>query len=135
MERREPQKLNHNPSTQVRLRAQNLESPSKFDFKLELQKNSWLRIGLSAKDTKKRFNNLFCHFTVENLREAFHALDGSKAKGIDGITKHDYGKNLDVNLFDLVTRLHKRTYRPQPKRRVEIPKANGPTTLFHTQKS
>lgn len=99
----------------------------KVDYKLELQTNSWLRIGLSAKDTEKVFNNLFCHFTVANLREAYHALDGSKATGIHGITKSEYGRNLDVNLADLVTRLHRGTYRPLPKRRVHIPKANGKT--------
>jgi len=94
-------------------------------FKLELQNNSWLRIGLAAKDTERVFNNLFCHFNMENLREAFHALDGSKAVGIDGIRKDQYGRSLDGNLQDLLTRLHKGTYRPLPKRAAEIPKANG----------
>jgi len=71
------------------------------------------------------FNNLFCHLNMENLREAFHALDGSKAVGIDGITKEQYGQNLEPNLRDLINRLHKGTYRPLPKRAVEIPKADG----------
>lgn len=62
---------------------------------------------------------------MANLREAFHAQDGSKATGIDGITKHDYGRNLQANLEDLVTRLHRGTYRPQPKKGRLIPKANG----------
>ena len=108
------------------LRADNNEmNPKNVDLKLELQGNSWLRIGLAAKDKEKVFTNLFCHFTMENLREAFHAQDGSKAVGIDGITKAQYGRNLDGNLTDLLTKLHKGTYRPLPKRGVEIPKSNG----------
>jgi RNA-directed DNA polymerase len=126
MERRGPQKLNRKQKSQVGLRAGKLGMDSKpVDLKLELQNNSWLRIGLTAKDTKLVFNNLFCHFNMENLREAFHALDGSKAVGIDGISKEQYGRNLDGNLQDLLTRLHKGTYRPLPKRGTEIPKANG----------
>lgn len=125
-ERRGPQKLNRKQSFQDGLRAGKPGMNSKpVDFKLELQNNSWIRISLAAKNKEKVFTNLFCHFNMENLREGFHALDGSKAVGIDGITKGQYGQNLEGNLNDLLTRLHKGTYRPQPKRGVEIPKANG----------
>jgi group II intron reverse transcriptase/maturase len=89
--------------------------------------NSWARIGLSAKNPEIVFNNLFSHINVENLRQAFQALDGTKAVGIDGISKAEYAKDLDRNLEDLVTRLHIGTYRPQAKREVLIPKANGKT--------
>jgi len=126
MERRGSQRLNPNQTSQSGRGAGNKTgSQSKPEFKLELETNSWLRISLSAKDLEKKFTNLFCHFSVQNLREAFHALDGSKAIGIDGMTKREYQKSLDANLADLVTRLHKGTYRPLPKRSVQIPKANG----------
>jgi RNA-directed DNA polymerase len=92
-----------------------------------LELNSWARIGLSAKNLELVFNNLFSHINVENLRQAFRALDGSKAVGIDGISKAVYAKDLERNLGDLVTRLHVGTYRPQAKREVLIPKANGKT--------
>jgi group II intron reverse transcriptase/maturase len=112
--------------SQAGLCADKLEMNSKnVDFKLELQSNSWLRIGLTAKNTELVFNNLFCHFNMDNLRQGFHAQDGSKAVGIDGITKRQYGRNLDGNLTDLLKRLHDGTYRPLPKRGTEIPKANG----------
>ena len=62
---------------------------------------------------------------MENLRQAFKVLDGSKAVGIDGISKEQYAKDLDRNLEDLKQRLHKGTYRPQAKREILIPKANG----------
>ena len=73
------------------------------------------------------FNNLLTHFNLDNFREAFRALDGSKAKGMDGIAKSDYGTDLEANLERLVNSLHKGTYRPQTKREVLIPKANDKT--------
>ena len=125
-ERRGSQKLDRKHKSQAGLCADKLEMNSKnVDLKLELQSNSWLRIGLTAKNTELVFNNLFCHFNMDNLRQGFHAQDGSKAVGIDGITKRQYGGNLDGNLTDLLKRLHDGTYRPLPKRGTEIPTANG----------
>lgn len=100
------------------------------ECKLQVQSNSWLQIGLLAKRKDAVIDNLFRHLRTENLREAYHAIDGSKATGIDRITKEQYGKNLDAHLEDLVDRLHRGTYRPQVKRGVEIPKANGKTRLI-----
>lgn len=48
-----------------------------------------------------------------------------KAKGVDGMGKVDYERNLDANLADLSARLHRMGYRPKPARRVYIPKASG----------
>ena len=59
--------------------------------------------------------NPFCHIQ----------MDGDKAVGIDGVTKDEYGKNLEANLELLVERLKKKSYRPKPARLVEIPKENG----------
>jgi RNA-directed DNA polymerase len=92
-----------------------------------LDLNSWARIGLSAKKPRVIFNNLFSHMNMENLRQAFQSLDGTKAVGIDGISKAEYAKDLDKNLESLLSRLHTGTYRPQAKREVLIPKANGKT--------
>ena len=78
--------------------------------------NGWMRIGSSANDTTLKFNNLLCHFTVEHLREAFRALDGSKASGVDGKTKAAYERNLEENLQQLVATIHKGTYRPMPRK-------------------
>lgn len=100
------------------------------EFKLTSQSNSWMRIGKLAKNKELVINNLFQHFNVENLRQAYAAIDGSKAVGLDRITKDQYGKNLDNNLQMLVDRLHIGTYRPQAKRGVEIPKSNGKTRLI-----
>ena len=63
----------------------------------------------------------------ELLKKCHEEMDEDKAVGIDGVTKEEYGKRLDENLEDLVGRLKKKSYRPQPARRVEIPKDNGKT--------
>ena len=101
--------------------------PRKEDFELRPPVDSWTRIGERAAKKGERFNNLFCHLKVENLREAFRHLDKSKAAGIDGVTKGEYARDLEANLQALTERLHKGTYRPQPRKRVEIPKADGKT--------
>ena len=49
-------------------------------------------------------------------------MDGSKAVGVDGVTKEQYGDNLEGNLRDLSDRLKRMGYRPQPRRRSYIPK-------------
>ena len=52
------------------------------------------------------------------LRDCHMKMDGDKAVGIDGVTKEDYGRNLEENLEGLVERLKKKSYKPKPARRV-----------------
>ena len=61
------------------------------------------------------------------LKECHESMDGKKAKGIDGVSKADYEEHLDENLDRLVERMKRKSYKPQPARRVEIPKDNGKT--------
>ena len=85
-----------------------------------------MRLKFSAKEnTSMRYDNLMCQLKVDLLRRAYHELDARKARGIDGITKSRYGENLEVNLKDLETRLHRGSYHPQPARQVLIPKSDG----------
>lgn len=120
MEQREQQKLNR---VQVSQSGHRTRMAEKKGYTL----NSWARIGLLAKDREMVFNNLFSHINEENLHQAFRAIDGSKAVGIDNITKKQYAENLSENLNSLKDRLHVGIYRPQAKREVLIPKANGST--------
>lgn len=48
-----------------------------------------------------------------------------KASGIDGITKEEYDKNLEVNIENLLKRMKRLSYRPRPVRKTYIPKSNG----------
>lgn len=67
--------------------------------------------------------SLYHHVTdVDNLRTCFEDLSGSKAAGVDGVTKEEYGKNLEENLQDLSQRLKRMGYRPQVKLRTYLPK-------------
>ena len=67
--------------------------------------------------------SLYHHVTdVDNLRSCFDGLDGSKAVGIDGVTKKEYGENLEEHLTNLSARLKCMGYKPQDKRRAYIPK-------------
>ncbi|WP_428354404.1 hypothetical protein [Methyloprofundus sp.] len=50
----------------------------------------------------------------ELLLECFTQLKGKAASGIDNITKDQYAIHLDANLDNLVERLHKMAYKPQP---------------------
>jgi hypothetical protein len=48
--------------------------------------------------------------------------EGNQAVGVDEVTKTRYGPALEANLQELSARLKRMGYRPQPKRRVYIPK-------------
>ena len=73
------------------------------------------------------FNNVFSLLTYELLWHAFRKLERDKASGVDGVTVDQYEENLRDNLHDLLTRLHRGAYRPQPSLRRDIPKGNGKT--------
>jgi RNA-directed DNA polymerase len=72
-----------------------------------------------------KYTNLLCHLKVPRLREAYLSLRKDAAAGSDGVTWGEYGQDLDARLRDLQDRIHRGSYRPQPVRRVFIPKADG----------
>ena len=71
------------------------------------------------------FTSVYHLINEELLRQCHEEMDGKKAVGIDGVSKEDYGANLEENLKDLVERLKRKAYVPKPARRVEIEKDNG----------
>jgi group II intron reverse transcriptase/maturase len=73
------------------------------------------------------FNNLFSLLNFELLWHAFRRLKRGKVPGVDGVTVEVYEANLRSNLTDLLQRLHRGSYRPQPSLRKNIPKGNGKT--------
>lgn len=62
----------------------------------------------------------------DNLNRAFKRVKANKgAPGIDGITVEEIGKCLQENQKEIVERIYRGKYTPDPVRRVEIPKADG----------
>ena len=82
------------------------------------------RIGQKArKEPELVFTSVYHHiYDVDNLRACYDTLEAMKATGVDGVTKEEYGRNLEGNLRDLSSRLRRMGYRPGPKRRSYIPK-------------
>ncbi len=85
------------------------------------------RIGERArKEPGLVFTSLYHHICdVDNLRACYGKLDAKKATGVDGVTKEEYGRNLEENLRNLAARLKRMGYRPGPKRRSYIPKSGS----------
>ena len=82
---------------------------------------------LSKENPDMVFTSLGHLINEDLLRECHRDMDGKKAVGIDGVTKEMYAEHLEENLQNLVSRLKNKSYKPQPARRVEIPKDNGKT--------
>ena len=77
---------------------------------------------LAAMNEQMKFTSLAHLLNVEALIKCHHELPTGKATGITGITKEQYGINLEENIKDLVERLKNKQYRPVPVRRAYIPK-------------
>jgi group II intron reverse transcriptase/maturase len=80
----------------------------------------------AGREPKLRFTSLYHHVSgVEALRESYVRVELDKAPGVDGMTKDEYGEQLQGNLENLSQRLGRQGYRPQPVRRVYIDKAGS----------
>ena len=62
----------------------------------------------------------------ENLNNAYKKVYQNRgASGIDGITVEEVSDYLKEHKDKIITKIKNRKYKPQPVRRVEIPKENG----------
>ena len=62
----------------------------------------------------------------ENMTQAYKRVVANKgASGVDGITTDEVKEYLKENWEDIREQIRNRKYKPQPVRRVEIPKASG----------
>jgi group II intron reverse transcriptase/maturase len=87
-----------------------------------------LKVAERAKrDPDTKFNSLAHLIDEAALGRAYTRIRKDAAVGVDGITKEQYGQELEGNLRGLTERLRAKQYRHQPIRRVHIPKANGKT--------
>ena len=84
---------------------------------------------VAQKNPEHRFTNLYSlmhwDYWIRCAAEAVLARPGSSTAGIDGTTRDNFKKNYEQEIQTLVESLKKKTYQPQPVRRVYIPKANG----------
>ena len=76
----------------------------------------------ARKEPGFKFTSLYHLMNEELLRGCFKRLRKDAAAGIDKMTKDQYAENLEANLSNLVERLHRMAYIPQPVRRKYIPK-------------
>ncbi len=81
----------------------------------------------ARREPEGRFHSLAHLLDVSALARAYRRQRKSAAVGVDGVTKEEYGKELEARLQDLHTRLRTKRYRHQPIRRVHIPKGKGKT--------
>jgi group II intron reverse transcriptase/maturase len=78
----------------------------------------------TRKEPQLQFTSLAHLLDVDFLRGCYLELGRDRASGIDGVSWQDYGKQLDENLANLVERMKAKRYKPQPAKRVYIPKNN-----------
>jgi len=76
----------------------------------------------ARKEPKLQFTSLAHLLNVGFLKECYYSLGRDRASGIDGVSWTEYGKQLDENLNNLVARMKAKRYKPQPAKRVYIPK-------------
>lgn len=72
-----------------------------------------------------KFTSLAHLLNVESLKESFYMLKHGKAPGIDEVTIDEYAGELHNNISNLVERMKRGKYYPQPVKRVYILKENG----------
>ncbi|MDA3938345.1 MAG: group II intron reverse transcriptase/maturase [Spirochaetia bacterium] len=88
---------------------------------------TWQKLSLisghAQRDRKFQFTSLIHLLDEEYLRDCYNSLKRNKAVGIDKVGWEEYGRNLDNNISELVSRLKRNKYKPKPARRVYIPKS------------
>ena len=87
-----------------------------------------LKVAERAKrEPEGQFHSLAHLIDEPALARAYRPPAQNAAVGVDGITKEQYGQDLEENLQGLHERLKAKRYRHQPIRRVHIPKGQGKT--------
>ena len=69
-----------------------------------------------------KVQNIASYINKETLMASHRQMDRNKAKGIDGVSKDEYAKNLEENIENLVKRMKSGSYKPNATRRMYIPK-------------
>ena len=80
---------------------------------------------LARKDKQFEFVNLLHHVTCDLLYDAFPDLKKTAAFGVGDVTSDVYDQDLESNSFEIDGHFHRGDYRPDPSRRVKMPKPDG----------
>ena len=81
----------------------------------------------ARKDPNARLYALARLLDQDALKRAFRRIRKDAAEGVDGVTKEQYGQQLEQNIAALHQRMKAKRYRHQPILRVHIPKTPGKT--------
>jgi RNA-directed DNA polymerase len=79
----------------------------------------------ARKSRELKFTALLHHLTPELLEASFYELRKNAAVGVDGVTWHEYERDLEERLVDLHGRIHRGAFRATPSKRVYIAKPDG----------
>jgi RNA-directed DNA polymerase len=96
-----------------------------------LRTGAWVATKLASlnqragENPKYKFLTLAYLLTEDFLKDCFWELKRDKASGVDRVSVEEYEASLEDNIEDLVRRMKRSSYRPQPVRRVYIPKGDG----------
>ena len=92
----------------------------------ELESMTWIKLALIVERARRepqcQFTSLAHLLDARFLATCYYRLGRDRASGVDGVTWKEYGEHLEENLGDLVARMKAKRYKPQPARRVYIPK-------------
>jgi RNA-directed DNA polymerase len=86
-----------------------------------------LEVAERAKNPNIQLRGLASLIDEAALTRAFLRLRANAAVGVDGVTKAEYGKDLETNIKALYERMRAWRWRHQPIKRVHIPKGRGRT--------
>jgi group II intron reverse transcriptase/maturase len=81
----------------------------------------------ARRNPHERQGSLAYLIDVDALRRCYHRLRNGAAVGVDGVSKEEYGRDLEENLRGLHGRMKALKYRHQPILRVHIPKDKNRT--------
>ena len=81
----------------------------------------------ARKEPEGVFHSLAHIIDVPALERAYRRARKDAAVGVHGVTKGQFGQDLETRLADLHERLQTKRYRHQPIQRVHIPKEKGKT--------
>lgn len=110
-------------STKRKVEPANLDQTQSWDIS---RSTKWSRLRVAArKDSRLRFTSLLHFVDQEVLQQAFFDLRRNAAVGVDGVTWDEYEQNVEANIADLHSRVHRGAYRAKPSKRIWIPKPDG----------